>query len=127
MFIQLLACNPKPGCLPTGLQHILSSAEYVNQTHVPDFLFYNAVDHGRLTRRAAVLLSFLCFVPGANQKKPSAPDMFTESDDMFAADFDVSELSCAATVAILQMVEVGNVSAIFSMSLMIMWLCRVPE
>uniref|UniRef100_A0A3Q3VT46 Serine/threonine-protein kinase PRP4 homolog n=1 Tax=Mola mola TaxID=94237 RepID=A0A3Q3VT46_MOLML len=26
---------------------------------------------------------------GANPKKPSAPDMFTESDDMFAADFDV--------------------------------------
>lgn len=27
------------------LQHILSSAEYVNQTHVPDILFYNMVDH----------------------------------------------------------------------------------
>lgn len=27
---------------------------------------------------------------GTNTKKPSAPDMFTESDDMFAADFDVS-------------------------------------
>lgn len=30
---------------------------------------------------------------GNNPKKPSAPDMFTESDDMFAADFDVSLLS----------------------------------
>lgn len=29
-------------------------------------------------------------VAGANPKKPSAPDMFTESDDLFAADFDVS-------------------------------------
>lgn len=37
------------------------------------------------------VLLFLC-VSGANPKKPSAPDMFTESDDMFAADFDVSIL-----------------------------------
>lgn len=74
----------------------------MNQTHVPDFLFYNAVDHERLTRRAAVSLLFLfCSVPGANQKKPSAPDMFTESDDMFAADFDVSALRCASAVAVL--------------------------
>lgn len=29
---------------------------------------------------------------GANTKKPSAPDMFTESDDMFAADFDSARL-----------------------------------
>ncbi|XP_060756052.1 pre-mRNA processing factor 4Bb isoform X2 [Neoarius graeffei] len=29
---------------------------------------------------------------GANPKKPSAPDMFTESDDMFAADFDSARL-----------------------------------
>uniref|UniRef100_A0AAR2KMY4 Serine/threonine-protein kinase PRP4 homolog n=1 Tax=Pygocentrus nattereri TaxID=42514 RepID=A0AAR2KMY4_PYGNA len=28
----------------------------------------------------------------ANTKKPSAPDMFTESDDMFAADFDSARL-----------------------------------
>lgn len=74
----------------------------MNQTHVPDFLFYNGVDHERLTWHAAVLLLFLfCFVPGANQKKPSAPDMFTESDDMFAADFDVSVFSCASQLAIL--------------------------
>lgn len=32
----------------------------------------------------------LLSVAGANPKKPSAPDMFTESDDLFAADFDVS-------------------------------------
>lgn len=36
-----------------------------------------------------LLLLLLC-VSGSNPKKPSAPDMFTESDDMFAADFDVS-------------------------------------
>ncbi|XP_062841697.1 pre-mRNA processing factor 4Bb [Trichomycterus rosablanca] len=29
---------------------------------------------------------------GASSKKPSAPDMFTESDDMFAADFDSARL-----------------------------------
>ncbi|KAF5901809.1 serine/threonine-protein kinase PRP4, partial [Clarias magur] len=29
---------------------------------------------------------------GTNVKKPSAPDMFTESDDMFAADFDSARL-----------------------------------
>lgn len=29
---------------------------------------------------------------GANPKKPSAPDMFTESDDLFAADFDSARL-----------------------------------
>ncbi|KAB5533086.1 hypothetical protein PHYPO_G00127690 [Pangasianodon hypophthalmus] len=29
---------------------------------------------------------------GTNTKKPSAPDMFTESDDMFAADFDSARL-----------------------------------
>ncbi|XP_076868712.1 pre-mRNA processing factor 4Bb [Brachyhypopomus gauderio] len=29
---------------------------------------------------------------GANTKKPTAPDMFTESDDMFAADFDSARL-----------------------------------
>ncbi|XP_072307259.1 pre-mRNA processing factor 4Bb [Eucyclogobius newberryi] len=29
---------------------------------------------------------------GANPKKPSAPDMFTESDDMFAADFDSARM-----------------------------------
>lgn len=40
VFIQLLACNPKPGCL-CPLQHILSSAEYVNQTYVSDIVFYN--------------------------------------------------------------------------------------
>lgn len=40
-----------------------------------------------------------CSVAGANQKKPSAPDMFTESDDMFAADFDVSALRCASAFA----------------------------
>lgn len=32
----------------------------------------------------------LSFLKGTNPKKPSAPDMFTESDDMFAAYFDVS-------------------------------------
>ncbi|XP_075903517.1 pre-mRNA processing factor 4Bb isoform X3 [Nelusetta ayraudi] len=32
---------------------------------------------------------------GANQKKPSAPDMFTESDDMFAADFDSARMRAA--------------------------------
>uniref|UniRef100_A0A673GWL6 Serine/threonine-protein kinase PRP4 homolog n=1 Tax=Sinocyclocheilus rhinocerous TaxID=307959 RepID=A0A673GWL6_9TELE len=32
---------------------------------------------------------------GANLKKPSAPDMFTESDDMFAADFDSARLRAA--------------------------------
>uniref|UniRef100_A0A672S188 Serine/threonine-protein kinase PRP4 homolog n=1 Tax=Sinocyclocheilus grahami TaxID=75366 RepID=A0A672S188_SINGR len=32
---------------------------------------------------------------GANSKKPSAPDMFTESDDMFAADFDSARLRAA--------------------------------
>ncbi|XP_052452647.1 pre-mRNA processing factor 4Bb [Carassius gibelio] len=32
---------------------------------------------------------------GANPKKPSAPDMFTESDDMFAADFDSARLRAA--------------------------------
>lgn len=37
-----------------------------------------------------------CFCPGSNPKKPSAPDMFTESDDMFAAYFDVSILSVYA-------------------------------
>ena len=47
VFIQLLACNPKPGCL-CHLQHILSSAEYVNQTHVPDILFYNTAHHQEL-------------------------------------------------------------------------------
>lgn len=75
----------------------------MNQTHVPDFLFYNTVDHERLTwHAAALLLFFFCFVPGANQKKPSAPDMFTESDDMFAADFDVSALSYASELAVLR-------------------------
>lgn len=93
VFIQLLACNPKPGCL-CHLQHILSSAEYVNQTHVPDFLFYNMVDNERLTLCSLLFL----FVSGANQKKPSAPDMFTESDDMFAADFDVSMFNSRNTV-----------------------------
>lgn len=92
VFIQLLACNPKPGCL-CHLQHILSSAEYVNQTHVPDFLFYNMVDNERLTLCSLLFL----FVSGANPKKPSAPDMFTESDDMFAADFDVSMFSSRNT------------------------------
>ncbi|XP_077480523.1 pre-mRNA processing factor 4Bb [Stigmatopora argus] len=29
---------------------------------------------------------------GTNAKKPSAPDMFTESDDMFAADFDSARM-----------------------------------
>lgn len=29
-------------------------------------------------------------VAGSGAKKPSAPDMFTESDDMFTAYFDVS-------------------------------------
>lgn len=32
---------------------------------------------------------------GSNPKKPSAPDMFTESDDMFAADFDSARLRAA--------------------------------
>ncbi|XP_053268132.1 pre-mRNA processing factor 4Bb [Pleuronectes platessa] len=32
---------------------------------------------------------------GANPKKPSAPDMFTESDDMFAADFDNARMRAA--------------------------------
>uniref|UniRef100_A0A8C1NBA6 Serine/threonine-protein kinase PRP4 homolog n=1 Tax=Cyprinus carpio TaxID=7962 RepID=A0A8C1NBA6_CYPCA len=32
---------------------------------------------------------------GVNLKKPSAPDMFTESDDMFAADFDSARLRAA--------------------------------
>ncbi|KAL7373593.1 hypothetical protein ABVT39_010203 [Epinephelus coioides] len=32
---------------------------------------------------------------GANPKKPSAPDMFTESDDMFAADFDSARMRAA--------------------------------
>ncbi|XP_069015775.1 pre-mRNA processing factor 4Bb isoform X2 [Embiotoca jacksoni] len=32
---------------------------------------------------------------GANSKKPSAPDMFTESDDMFAADFDSARMRAA--------------------------------
>ncbi|XP_054620852.1 pre-mRNA processing factor 4Bb [Dunckerocampus dactyliophorus] len=32
---------------------------------------------------------------GANPKKPSAPDMFTESDDMFAADFDGARMRAA--------------------------------
>ncbi|KAL7879842.1 hypothetical protein SRHO_G00020960 [Serrasalmus rhombeus] len=32
---------------------------------------------------------------GANPKKPSAPDMFTESDDMFAAYFDSARLRAA--------------------------------
>ncbi|KAF7665134.1 hypothetical protein LDENG_00153520 [Lucifuga dentata] len=32
---------------------------------------------------------------GANTKKPSAPDMFTESDDMFAADFDSARMRAA--------------------------------
>ncbi|XP_061821234.1 pre-mRNA processing factor 4Bb [Nerophis lumbriciformis] len=31
----------------------------------------------------------------ANPKKPSAPDMFTESDDMFAADFDGARMRAA--------------------------------
>lgn len=35
-------------------------------------------------------LFLVVVVVGSNPKKPSAPDMFTESDDMFAADFDVS-------------------------------------
>lgn len=87
MFIQLLACNPKPGCL-CHLQHVLISAEYVNQTHVPDFLFYNAAHN----REPIVCSAAVVLFAGANPKKPSAPDMFTESDDMFAADFDVSDL-----------------------------------
>lgn len=62
------------------------SAEYVKQTHVPDILFYNTA--GNFGTHLVGLLLF--FVPGANPKKPTAPDMFTESDDMFAADFDVS-------------------------------------
>ncbi|XP_061569066.1 pre-mRNA processing factor 4Bb isoform X2 [Cololabis saira] len=32
---------------------------------------------------------------GSNPKKPSAPDMFTESDDMFAADFDNARMRAA--------------------------------
>ncbi|KAF6720528.1 Serine/threonine-protein kinase PRP4-like [Oryzias melastigma] len=32
---------------------------------------------------------------GANPKKPSAPDMFTESDDLFAADFDSARMRAA--------------------------------
>ncbi|KAM9333226.1 pre-mRNA processing factor 4Bb [Pholidichthys leucotaenia] len=32
---------------------------------------------------------------GVNPKKPSAPDMFTESDDMFAADFDSARMRAA--------------------------------
>ncbi|KAM9713077.1 pre-mRNA processing factor 4Bb [Menidia menidia] len=32
---------------------------------------------------------------GANPKKPSAPDMFTESDDMFNADFDSARMRAA--------------------------------
>lgn len=88
VFIQLLACNPKPGCL-CHLQHILSSAEYVNQTHVPE---NSVLQPGAWAETHPVfsLFLFFLFVSGANPKKPSAPDMFTESDDMFAADFDVS-------------------------------------
>lgn len=85
MFIQLLACNPKPGCL-CHLQHVLISAEYVNQTHVPDI---SVLQHSGQQENPSRDVS-LFFVSGANPKKPSAPDMFTESDDMFAADFDVS-------------------------------------
>lgn len=42
------------------------------------------------TRNSSRVVLLFLFVAGANPKKPSAPDMFTESDDMFAADFDVS-------------------------------------
>lgn len=45
------------------------------------------------TRHSSGVLLLFLFVSGANPKKPSAPDMFTESDDMFAADFDVSIFS----------------------------------
>lgn len=65
-----------------------------------------------LARCCPAVVFVFCFVAGANQKKPSAPDMFTESDDMFAADFDVSALSCASTLAIRccchVKMEVGN-------------------
>lgn len=84
VFIQWLACNPKPGCL-CPLQHILSSAEYVTPTYVPDDVFYNTAEQQTLTHTPYRFV--MC--SGANPKKPSAPDMFTESDDMFAADFDV--------------------------------------
>lgn len=43
----------------------------------------------QITRNSSCVALLFLFVSGANPKKPSAPDMFTESDDMFAADFDV--------------------------------------
>lgn len=48
VFIQLLSCNPKPGCL-CHLKHVLITAEYVNQTRVPYFVFYNSADDEKLT------------------------------------------------------------------------------
>lgn len=67
----------------------------MNQTHVPDTVFYNPAEQQKLTPALLLLLSLslrlrLLVCSGANPKKPSAPDMFTESDDLFAADFDVS-------------------------------------
>lgn len=64
------------------------SAEYVNQTHVPVIVLQ--LNEQLQLKKIDLVGLLLFFVPGANPKKPSAPDMFTESDDMFAADFDVS-------------------------------------
>lgn len=53
-------------------------------------VFYNMLNEQKLIFCWYNLLLLLLCVSGSNPKKPSAPDMFTESDDMFAADFDVS-------------------------------------
>lgn len=59
--------------------------------------FFKSYWHQQLCQSAFTVLTVLqiklyplSFLKGTNPKKPSAPDMFTESDDMFAAYFDVS-------------------------------------
>lgn len=84
VFIQLLACNPKPGVtLPPEACFDLCRVCESNTCSIS-----SALQHDGFL--ATHLTLFLFSPPGANPKKPSAPDMFTESDDMFAADFDVS-------------------------------------
>lgn len=51
---------------------------------------YCVLQHNGATETHARFVLSLLVCSGGNPKKPSAPDMFTESDDMFAADFDVS-------------------------------------
>lgn len=60
-------------------------ANYYDYLFVYKFSFYDGIHMEAMHKLSSAFWS-----SGTNTKKPSAPDMFTESDDMFAADFDVS-------------------------------------